>query len=220
MAEQSDITLNVHKGQPLLTAGEPLASARAAMLMLHGRGASAADILSFVEFLPDLGFAFLAPQAADHTWYPYSFLAPFTQNEPYLSSALETIEDLLARVRAVGIPDERIMILGFSQGACLGSEFVARHARRYGGFVAWTGGVAGPDGTPRDYPGSLAGTPIFLGSSDPDPHVPLARIKLTEEVFTRLGGVVTTHIYPGMPHTVNQDEIDFARGMMAALVAS
>jgi predicted esterase len=220
MAEQSEIIPNVHKGQPLLTAGESLASARAAMIMLHGRGASATDILSFVEYLPESGFAFLAPQAANHTWYPYSFLAPFAQNEPYLSSALETIEDVLAQVSVAGIPVERVMILGFSQGACLGSEYVARHAKRFGGFVAWTGGVAGPDGTPRDYSGNLAGTPIFLGSSDPDPHVPLARVKLTEDVFTRLGGVVTTRIYPGMPHTVNQDEIDFARDMMLALVES
>jgi phospholipase/carboxylesterase len=218
MAEQPDPLTIARHGQPLLTAGEPLDRARAAMLMLHGRGASAADILSFAGELAQPGFAYLAPQAAGNAWYPNSFLAPISSNEPYLSSALTMIDGLLAQIAAVGIPLERVMILGFSQGACLGLEYVARHARRYGGVVGWSGGLIGPDGTLRDYPGSLAGTPVFLGCSDVDPHVPLARVELTAETLRRLGGEVTLRIYPGMGHTVNQDEIAFVRGMMAALV--
>ncbi len=219
MAEQSDPTFDPHQGQPLLTAGEPLERARAVMLMLHGRGASAADILSFAGELAQPGFAYLAPQAAGNTWYPNSFLAPIPSNEPHLTSALNMIDSLLARITAAGIPLERVTLLGFSQGACLMLEYVARHARRYGGVVGWSGGLIGPDGTPRDYPGSLDGAPIFLGCSDIDPHIPLARVELTAETLRRMGGAVTKRIYPDMEHTVNQDEIAFVREMMAAFVA-
>ncbi|HEU0026122.1 MAG TPA: alpha/beta hydrolase [Ktedonobacterales bacterium] len=218
MAEQFDRGATAHQGQPTLAAGEPLDRARAAMLMLHGRGASASDILSFAGELAQPGFAFLAPQAAGNAWYPTSFLAPIPSNEPYLSSALAVIDALLDRIVAAGVPLERVMVLGFSQGACLGLEYVARHARRYGGVVGWSGGLIGPDGTPRDYPSSLGGAPVFLGCSDVDPHVPLARVELTAETLRRLGGDVTMRIYPDMGHTVNQDEIAFVRGMMAALV--
>jgi predicted esterase len=188
------------------------------MVMLHGRGASAADILSFAGELAQPGFAYLAPQAAGNTWYPNSFLAPIPSNEPHLSSALSVIDGLLAKIIAAGVPLERVMLLGFSQGACLMLEYVARYARRYGGVIGWSGGLIGPDGTPRDYPGSLDGSPVFLGCSDIDPHVPLARVDLTAETLRRMGGDVTERIYPGMAHTVNQDEIAFVRGMMAALV--
>src|SRR5262245_65459948 len=138
--------------------------------MLHGRGASADDILELARELAFPGFAYLAPQAAGYTWYPYSFLAPIAQNEPYLSSALAVVASVVAEIEQAGIPAERIGILGFSQGACLASEFAARHARRYGGILAFTGGLIGPDGTSRDYPGSLNGTPVFIGGSDIDPH--------------------------------------------------
>src|SRR5206468_10530065 len=164
------------------------------------------------------GFAYLAPQAAGDTWYPYSFLAPLARNEPSLSSGLAAIANVLAQVAQVEIPLERTMLVGFSQGACLVLEFVARNARRYGGVAGLSGGLISPDGTPRDYPGSLAGTPVFLGCSDVDFHVPKERVQLSAQVLQRLGGQVTMRLYPGMGHTVNQAEIDFVRGMMATLV--
>jgi phospholipase/carboxylesterase len=207
-----------HQGQPVLATGEPLERARAAMVLTHGRGATAESILTLVPELEQPGFAFLAPQATGNTWYPYSFLAPLANNEPYLSSALAALGEALARIAAAGIPAERTILLGFSQGACLATEFAARNARRYGGLVGLSGGLIGPDGTPRDYPGSLGGTPIFLGCSDIDPHIPAARVRHSAEVLRRLGGDVTMRLYPGMGHTVNEDEIEIVRGMMAALV--
>lgn len=203
-----------HAGQPLLTAGEPLERAPAAMVLAHGRGASAQDVLMLAEELRIPGFVFLAPQAAGNTWYPNSFLAPLASNEPWLTSALETIGAVLAKVSDAGIPPERTILLGFSQGACLTLEYVARHARRYGGIAGLSGGLIGPDGTPRDYPGSLAGTPIFLGCSDVDPHVPARRVEESADVLRRLGAQVTARLYRGMGHTVNDDELDAVRSMM------
>ncbi len=207
----------LHQGQPVLTAGAPLTRAHAAMVLLHGRGASAEDILTLAAELDQPGLAYLAPQAAKGTWYPNRFLAPLESNEPWLSSALNVVADGLAQIAAAGIPPERTLLLGFSQGACLALEFAARHARRYGGIAGLTGGLIGPDDLPRDYAGSLAGTPVFLGCSDVDVHIPKARVELTAQVLTRLGGDVTTRFYPNMSHTVNPDEINFVRAMMAAL---
>jgi len=207
-----------HQGQPVLTAGEPLDRAQAAMIMVHGRGATAESILTLADELAQPGFIYLAPQAAGDTWYPNSFLAPIPSNEPGISSGLAVIAGLLDHLAEAGIPVERTMLLGFSQGACLSLEFTARHARRYGGVAGLSGGLIGPDGTPRDYAGSLAGTPIFLGCSDVDFHIPKARVEHSAEVLQRLGGDVTTRLYPGMGHLVNQDEINFVRKMMAALV--
>jgi predicted esterase len=207
-----------HQGQPVLTVGEPLPSARAAMIMIHGRGATAESILTLADEFDQLGFAYVAPQAAEGTWYPNRFLAPLASNEPWLSSALAAIAHVLARVTQAGIPPERTMLLGFSQGACLALEFAARNAKRYAGVVGLSGGLIGPDGTSRDYPGSLAGTPIFLGCSEVDFHIPKERVHHTAEVLRRLGGEVTVHLYPGMDHTVNQDEIEFVRGMMVKVV--
>jgi predicted esterase len=187
------------------------------MILAHGRGASAEDILTLVPELNQTGFTYLAPQAAGYAWYPYSFLAPLASNEPWLSSALAVIASLLEKVAEAGIPPERTILLGFSQGACLLLEFAARNARRYGGLAGLSGGLIGPDGTPRDYQGSLEGTPVFLGCSDVDPHIPKARVQLSAEVFQRLGGNVTMRLYPRMGHMVNEDEIQFVRGMMAAL---
>jgi phospholipase/carboxylesterase len=214
MSEASDKVSGPHQGQPLLTAGEALEKARAAMIMTHGRGASAEDILELAAELKQPGFVFLAPQASGYTWYPNSFLAPIESNEPGLSSGLAVIAALLERLAGAGIPAERTMLLGFSQGACLTLEFAARNARRYGGVVGLSGGLIGPDGTPRDYAGSLAGTPVFLGCSDVDPHIPRERVEESAEVLRRLGGDVTARLYPRMGHMVNRDELRSVQGMM------
>jgi predicted esterase len=206
-----------HRDQPILTAGAPLDRAPAAMLMIHGRGASAEDILALAAELGHPELAYVAPQAAGSTWYPHSFLAPLASNEPFLSSALAAVAAALARVAAAGIPPERTVLLGFSQGACLATEFAARHARRYGGVAGLSGGLIGPDGTPRDYPGSLAGTPVFLGCSDVDPHIPAARVRESAEVLRRLGGEIDARLYPGLGHTVNRDEIAAVREMLGRL---
>jgi len=212
---------SINQGQqPVLFMGEPLGQARAAMVMVHGRGATAEDILELAVELNRTGFAYLAPQAANNSWYPQSFLAPIASNEPWLSSALDRLSTVLQRVEEGGIPRERTVLLGFSQGACLALEFAARHAQRYGGVAALSGGLIGPDGTPRDYPGSFAGTPVFLGCSDRDPHIPKERVQQSAEVLRRLGADVTMRLYPNMGHMVNQDEIDFVGGMMAALIPS
>jgi len=207
-----------HQGQPILTAGVPLDRARAVMVMVHGRGATANDILTVANELAQPEFAYLAPQAAGNTWYPNSFLAPISSNEPGLSSGFAVIVDVLAQVSRASIPRERTMLLGFSQGACLTLEFAARHARRYGGLAGLSGGLVGPDGTPRDYAGTLLGTPILLGCSDVDPHIPKERVQHTAEVLRRLGGDLTMRLYPNMGHEINQDEIALVRGMMAKLV--
>ncbi len=206
-----------HRGQRVVAAGEPLASAHFAMVMVHGRGADAQDILSLASYFARTGFAYLAPEASGNTWYPNSFLAPIASNEPDLSSALALIDAIFAQIAAAGIPAERTVLLGFSQGACLSLEYAARHAKRYGAVVGLSGGLIGPDGTARDYPGSLAGTPVFLGCSDVDPHVPKTRVDLSAEILQRLGGEVTKRIYPNMGHTVEQDEIDFVHEMIALL---
>jgi predicted esterase len=198
----------------VLMAGKPLAEAKAAMILIHGRGATAHDIMELGPLLGDEKFAYLAPQAANNTWYPFSFLVPLSNNEPSLSLALQTVGDLVTQVEAAGIPASNIILAGFSQGACLVSEFAARNARRYGGLLVFSGGLIGPPGTPRDYPGSFAGTPVFIGCSDIDPHIPLARVHETTEVFSALGAQVTEKIYPGMAHTVIQDELDQARKMI------
>ena len=210
----TDTPSNLHQGQPVLTAGKPLAEAQAAMICVHGRGASAADILSLAAELARPEFAYLAPQAAGNTWYPQRFLEPLESNEPWLSSALAAVGDVLASVGAAGIPPERTLLLGFSQGACLALEFAARNARRYGGVVGLSGGLIGPDGTPRDYPGSLDGTPVFLGCSNHDMHVPKERVEESAHVLGRLGGQVRLRLYPDLGHEVNADEIAFVRGMM------
>jgi phospholipase/carboxylesterase len=209
-----------HQGQPVRPAGEPLTRASAAMVMVHGRGATADNILALSEELAMPGFAYLAPQAAGNTWYPFSFLSPIEQNEPGISSGLAAIGSVLARIGRAGIPPERTMLLGFSQGACLSLEFTARAARRYGGVAGLSGGLIGPDGTSRDYAGSLDGTPIFLGCSDVDPHIPAPRVIETAAVLRRLGGDVEMRFYPGMGHTINEEELEAVRGIMGAVLES
>jgi phospholipase/carboxylesterase len=204
-----------HQGQPVLEAGEPVATARAAMILIHGRGASAADIMTLGAELMQPGFAYLAPQAAGNAWYPNPFTAPMESNEPFLSSALEVVASLLASVEKT-VPADRIVLLGFSQGACLTLEFAARHARRFGGVVGLSGGLIGPDGTPRDYPGSFEGTPVFMGCSDVDPHIRKDRVLEAADVYRRMGAKVTAKLYPGMGHTVSEDEIEAVREIVAA----
>lgn len=208
-----------HAGQPVLRVGPAPEEAPATLILLHGRGATAEDILSLGEELGSRGLSALAPQAAENTWYPQSFLAPLEANQPYLDSALGKLESIAADLLARGVGSDRVALLGFSQGACLTCEFVARNPRRYGAVMALTGGLIGPSGTPRDYPGSLEGTPVFLGTSDPDPHVPFARVKETEGVFSRMGAAVELRRYPGMPHTINQDELIACRALLAQLAA-
>ena len=203
---------------PVLEAGEALDKARAAMILVHGRGATAEDIMTIAAEVTHPGFAYLAPQAAGNAWYPNPFTAPLESNEPYLGSALEVLEALLGKVEQT-IPAERVILLGFSQGACLTLEFAARHARRYGGVVGLSGGLIGPDGTPRDYPGDFVGTPAFLGCSDVDPHIKKDRVKEAADVLKRMGAQVTMRLYPGMGHTVNKDEIESVREIVEAVGA-
>jgi predicted esterase len=208
-----------HQGQRIATAGAQLARASAAMVMVHGRGATAESILALAPALNHPDFAYLAPQAAGNTWYPYGFMSPMPQNEPGISSGMQAIRDVLQQVAAAGIAPEQTVLLGFSQGACLALEFAARHARRYGGIAGLSGGLIGPDGTPRDYAGSLDGTPVFLGCSDVDGHIPKARVELTAQVLQALAGTVTMRLYPGMGHLVNDDEIARVQAMMDGIAA-
>lgn len=210
--------LGPHQGQPLAWAGRPVEEAAAAMVMLHGRGATAENILTlWPEFAaPEL--AYVAPQAAGNAWYPYSFLAPRETNEPGLSSGLARIGEVLAGLEAAGIPSERTFLLGFSQGACLALEFAARNAKRYGGVFGLSGGLIGPPGTSWDYPGGFAGTPVFLGCSDRDPHIPRERVDETAEVLRRMGAEVTERIYPAMGHAVSLDEVEFVRAVITPVL--
>lgn len=207
----------IHEDQQLLTRGAPLDEAAVAMIMVHGRGATARDILSLSDNFQSQDVAYLAPQAAHNTWYPYSFLAPITQNEPFLSSALATLEGLVQRIEAAGIAADKTLLLGFSQGACLATEYAVRNPRPYGAIIAFSGGLIGPPGTPRNYDGSLNGTPAFLGCSDVDPHIPVERVNETEDVLRRMGADVTKRLYPGMGHLVNEDEIEYTQALLDAV---
>jgi phospholipase/carboxylesterase len=198
----------------ILTAGRNLEDADKALILVHGRGGSAGDILFLADELAVADYALLAPQAKSNTWYPNSFLAPPALNEPYLSAALDTLKGLAADVNAAGIPNENIYFLGFSQGACLTLEFVARNANRYGGVVAFTGGLIGDKINPANYSGDFGGTPIFIGTSDPDPHVPVERVYATTNILKGMNASVTEKVYPLMGHTINQDEIDQANNLI------
>jgi predicted esterase len=210
--------MHPHAGQPLAHAGAPIENSRAVVIMIHGRGATPQNILDLVPHLEMPNFCYLAPAAAGNTWYPYTFMSDTAQNEPYLTSALTVLGDLVTDVERRGIAINFVALLGFSQGACLASEFAVRHARRYGGVIAFSGGLIGPPGTIWSYPGSFDGTPVFLGCSDRDPHIPLARVNESADVLAAMGADLTKRIYPRMGHLVNDDEIEAARAILARMV--
>ena len=208
--------MSVAHGQRIVQAGEPLPKARAAMILLHGRGATAEDILTIAGEVQQRGWAYIAPQAAGNAWYPNPFTAPLESNEPYLSAALDAVSKVFAQATQT-VPAERVILLGFSQGGCLALEWAARHARRFGGVVGLSAGLIGPDGTPRDYPGTLDGTPVFLGCSDTDPYIAKSRVEDAADVFRRVGAEVMLCFYPGMPHLVSSDEIAVVRLLVESI---
>lgn len=208
-----------HGDQPVLRAGVPLAEARAAVVMVHGRGAGPANILDLVPRIGQPGVAYLAPAASGGTWYPKSFLSPIADNEPGISSGIAKVHSLIEEIVAAGLPPTRIMLLGFSQGACLTSTAAQRRPDRYGAVIVFSGGLIGPPGTAWTEAGSFQSTPAFFGCSDVDAHVPETRVRESATVYERMGAVVTTRIYPGMGHLVNEEELDFARDLLASLVA-
>ena len=206
-----------HAGQPVVRAGVPLASARVAVITVHGRGAGPANILDLVPRIGHPGVCYLAPAASGGTWYPKSFLAPIPENEPGISSGISVVHALIEEVIATGIPADRVVLLGFSQGGCLTSTAAQRRPDRYGGVIVFSGGLIGPPGTVWDEEGSFRSTPVFFGCSDTDAHVPEGRVRESATVFERMGAAVTTRIYPGMGHLVNDDEASFARDLLARL---
>ncbi|HVH56537.1 MAG TPA: dienelactone hydrolase family protein [Vicinamibacterales bacterium] len=203
-----------HAGQPIRRQGPATAQARIAVILVHGRGDSASGILALADTLDLADVTWLAPQASGHTWYPYSFLAPMERNQPGIDSGLLVLEGLVAMLDAEGIDSSRLAVMGFSQGACLAQEFAARHARRYHAVIGLSGGLIGPPGTPRNYAGAFDATPVFLGCSDIDPHIPVERVHESADVFKRMNAVVDERIYPRMGHTVNADEIDAVRALL------
>jgi predicted esterase len=213
--------VNLHKGQQVLRGGAPLATARAALLLIHGRGATAVDIYSLGEdvSMGIPGVALLAPQAAGNAWYPERFFVPLAQNEPYLGSALGVVASLVGEITVGGVAFERTVLIGFSQGACLALESAARHPRRYGGVIGLSGALIGPPGTPRSPGGSMSGTPVYLGCGDRDAHIPLSSIEESAGIFEGLGARVTKSIFAGMGHTVNAEELTVVRGLIRGLAA-
>ena len=209
---------DIHQGQPLVTEGLPLTEAKAAMVMVHGRGGGVESILPLANHFKTEGFAYLAPSAAERTWYPNRFLVPREQNEPYLSSALKAVGAVLDEIKAAGIPADKTILLGFSQGACLALEYAARNPQKYGAVVALSGGLIGADDELNGYVGSLNGTPVFFGCSDVDSHIPETRVHESAEILKSLGAEVEVRIYPGMEHTINLDEIKVVDALMAQLV--
>ena len=198
----------------IVSGGKNIAEGGKVLIMVHGRGGTAEDILSFAAHLEVADFALLAPQATNHTWYPYSFLAPPSQNEPWLTSALTLLAEMVEELTAKGVTPENIYFLGFSQGACLTLEFVTRHARRWGGVVAFTGGLIGDKIYPGNYRGDFNNTPVFIGTSDPDPHVPVERVYATTNILKTMNAAVTEKVYTNMGHTINEDEIAHANRLI------
>jgi predicted esterase len=202
-----------HQNQPILAAGTKLEEATSAMILLHGRGANAEDIISLSTYMTQPGMAYIAPQAEGYTWYPNRFLFPVEQNEPHLSDALNVVDKLVKLIESHNIPTEKIVIGGFSQGACLSSEYVIRNPKRYGGLLVFSGGYIG-SANKRQEAGDLQGTPVFIGCSDIDPHIPLQRVQDTSALLTSMKADVTERIYPGMAHTINDEEIMLANELL------
>jgi phospholipase/carboxylesterase len=198
----------------LRTGGAALDDAQAATILLHGRGASAKGMLRLADELEVSGVAYLAPQAAMRSWYPQSFMAPREQNEPELTSALQVVADTIDRVQATGLGPERVVLLGFSQGACLATTYAAQNPQRYGGVVGLSGGLIGPDDAPFEFEGTLDGTPVVLGCSDQDPYIPQERVHETANVLQAMDAEVTTRIYEGLGHTTNEDELQHVRSLL------
>jgi predicted esterase len=207
----------LHKDPTVKTAGEPIGTAQAVVIMLHGRGATADSILDLASYLPSQGIAYIAPQATGNVWYPYSFLVPLEQNEPWLSAALTRVTEVVDHLLAAGVPERKIILLGFSQGASISLEWTARNARSLGALFGLSGGLIGPPGTKREYPGSLEGTEVFLGCSDVDFHIPKGRVEESAAVFSSMKASVTMRLYPNMDHTVNDDEIAFVRNVISTV---
>ncbi|WP_273837192.1 dienelactone hydrolase family protein [Halococcus sp. PRR34] len=207
-----------HQDHPLVTAGAPFDVAEAALVLVHGRGATAQSIVQMADEFHQDGVAYLAPQAARNTWYPNAFTAPVESNEPGRMSGLQAIDDAVSTANEAGIPTDRVMVLGFSQGACLASEFVARNPMRYGGLAVLSGALIGDIVDQDDYDGDLEGMSVFLGCSDVDPHIPENRVHESAAIFEQLNGDVTKRLYEGMGHGINQDEIDQVSTMVAGLV--
>jgi predicted esterase len=216
---ESTLTEHPHEHQPILSSGASLDAAQSAVIMLHGRGSSAASILSLSVELELTEVAYLAPQAAGHSWYPYRFLEATSRNEPWLSSALRLVDRVVEQAYQAGFRYDEIVLLGFSQGACLALEYAARNARRWGGVVALSGGLIGADHEPRADQGNLLGTPVFFGCSDMDLHIPSTSVHSSAEIMRALGGEVTVRLYPGMGHTINRDELGWIRDLLLQLNA-
>lgn len=205
---------SIHQGQPIQIWGTPIEQAQGAVIALHGRGSNPLDMQMLTRSLSAPHIIFYAPTASGYTWYPQRFIAPMAMNEPYLSSALDTIHQLIAHLVSKGMPHEKIILMGFSQGACLSAEYVARHPQRYGGVVILSGGLIGETVLPTNYHGDLSATPVLNGCSDQDFHIPLDRVQATTTILTGLGAIVDERIYPQMGHTVNEDELNAFEDML------
>ena len=200
--------------QQVISEGRPLTETKKALIMIHGRGASAESILSLADHLPVTDFTLFAPQATNHSWYPYSFMAPVAQNQPALDSALAQLKSLVNSILNQGISSEQIYLLGFSQGACLTAEFATRHAQKFGGLIIFTGSLVGQQLNTQSYQGSFVGTPVLLTTGDPDPHVPVSRVEETEKIMQGMGAIITKRIYKGRPHTILPEEISLAHEIL------
>ncbi|NEM97726.1 alpha/beta hydrolase [Pontibacter burrus] len=204
-----------HKNN-VITQGKPLSETGKALILVHGRGATAQSILDLANYLPVQDFTLYAPQATNNSWYPYSFMAPEEQNQPALDSALALLDEVVKSTLSQGVKSEDVYLGGFSQGACLTSEYATRNARKYGGLLLFTGGLVGQQLVADRYKGDFAGTPVLISTGDPDPHVPVSRVDETAELMEKLGAIVTKKIYPGRPHTILQEELDLAGKILSS----